>query len=39
MGYLFIAERLVVVDDHSIRATDSTMLKANGNVWHKSSYM
>ena len=35
MGYLFIAERLVV--DPSITATDSTLLKANGSVWHKSS--
>jgi hypothetical protein len=35
MGYLFIAERLVVVDP-SITAIDST-LKANGSVWHKSS--
>ena len=35
MGYLFIAERLVV--DPSITATDSTLIKANGNVWHKSS--
>ena len=35
MGYLFIAERLVV--DPSITAVDSTLLKANGNVWHKSS--
>ena len=35
MGYLFIAERLVV--DPSITAIDSTLLKANGNVWHKSS--
>ncbi len=35
MGYLFIAERLIV--DPSITATDSTMIKANGSVWHKSS--
>ena len=35
MGYLFIAERLVV--DPSITAIDRTLLKANGNVWHKSS--
>ncbi len=35
MGYLFIVERLVV--DHSITAIDSTLMKANGNVWHKSS--
>ena len=24
MGYLFVAERLVMVDDHSITAIDST---------------
>jgi len=35
MGYLFIAERLVV--DPSITAIDSTLIKANGSVWHKSS--
>ncbi len=35
MGYLFIAERLIV--DPSITATDSTLIKANGSVWHKSS--
>jgi hypothetical protein len=37
MGYLFATERLVV--EHSITAIDSTMLKAKGCVWHKSSYM
>jgi hypothetical protein len=35
MGYLFVAERLVV--EHSISAIDSTLLKAKGGVWHKSS--
>ena len=35
MGHLFIADRLVV--DPSITAIDSTLIKANGNVWHKSS--
>ncbi len=25
--------------DHSIIATDSTLLKAKGHVWHKSSIM
>jgi hypothetical protein len=35
MGYLFIADRLVV--DSSITATDSNLLKANGHVWHKST--
>jgi len=35
MGYLFIAEELVV--DPSITAIDSTLLKAKGCVWHKSS--
>ena len=35
MGYLFVAERLVV--DPSITAIDSTLLKAKGSVWHKSS--
>jgi hypothetical protein len=37
MGYLFAAERLVMVDDHSITAIDSTLVKAKGSVWHKSS--
>ena len=36
MGYLFVAEQ-AMVDDHSITAIDSTLLKAKGNVWHKSS--
>ena len=34
MGYLFVAEGLV---DPSITAIDSTLLKAKGHVWHKSS--
>jgi hypothetical protein len=34
MGYLFAAEGLV---DLSITAIDSTLMKAKGNVWHKSS--
>ncbi len=34
MGYLFVAEGLV---DLSITAIDSTLLKAKGSVWHKSS--
>ena len=36
MGYLFVAERLAMVDP-SITAIDSTLIKANGYVWHKSS--
>jgi hypothetical protein len=40
MGYLFITERLAMIDDHSIAtAVDSTLMKAKGSVWHKSSYM
>ena len=39
MGHLFVAERLVMVDDSSITAIDSTLLKAKGSVWHKSSMM
>ncbi len=35
IGYLFVTEGLVV--DHSITAVDSTLLKAKGSVWHKSS--
>jgi len=35
MGYLFATERLVI--EHSITAIDSTLLKAKGCVWHKSS--
>ena len=35
MGYLFIAEAVMV--DPSITAIDSTLIKANGSVWHKSS--
>ena len=34
MGYLFAAEGLV---DLSITAIDSTLIKAKGGVWHKSS--
>ena len=34
MGYLFVVEGLV---DLSITAIDSTLLKAKGGVWHKSS--
>jgi uncharacterized protein with PQ loop repeat len=34
MGYLFVREGLV---DLSITAIDSTLLKAKGHVWHKSS--
>ena len=34
MGHLFVAEGLV---DLSITAIDSTLLKAKGSVWHKSS--
>ncbi len=36
MGYLFVAER-VAVEDPSITAIDSTLLKAKGHVWHKLS--
>ena len=35
MGYLFVAEG--IGDDLSITAIDSTLLKAKGHVWHKSS--
>ena len=34
MGYLFVVEGLA---DPSITAIDSTLLKAKGSVWHKSS--
>ncbi len=34
MGHLFIIDELV---DPSITAIDSTLLKAKGPVWHKSS--
>ena len=34
MGYLFAAEGMV---DLSITAIDSTLIKAKGSVWHKSS--
>ncbi len=34
MGYLFAAEGLA---DLSITAIDSTLIKAKGSIWHKSS--
>ncbi len=34
MGHLFVADGLV---DPSITATDSTLMKAKGSIWHKSS--
>jgi hypothetical protein len=34
MGYLFVIDEIV---DRFISAVDSTLLKANGHVWHKSS--
>ena len=34
MGYLFVVEGLV---DPSTTAIDSTLLQANGHIWHKSS--
>ena len=34
MGHLFVVEGLA---DASITAIDSTLLKANGHLWHKSS--
>ena len=34
MGYLFVVEGLVNL---SITAADSTLIKAKGSVWHKSS--
>ena len=36
MGDICLLKRLVV-DDHSITAIDSFLLKANGHLWHKSS--
>ncbi len=36
MGHLFVVEGLV---DLSITAIDSTLMKAKGSVWHKSSIM
>ena len=33
MEYLFAADRLVMVDDHSTTAVDITLLKAKGSVW------
>ena len=35
MGYLFVKERLVA--DPAVTAIDSTLLKAKGHLWHKSS--
>ncbi len=35
MGYLFVAAEGMV--DPSIAAMDSTLIKAKGHVWHKSS--
>ena len=35
MGYLFVIEGMMA--DPSITAIDSTLLKAKGPVWHKSS--
>ncbi len=35
MGYLFVAADGMA--DHSVTAIDSTVLKAKGSVWHKSS--
>ena len=35
MGYLFVTEGMMV--DPSITSVDSTLLKAKGPVWHKSS--
>ena len=37
MGNLFAEEHLAMVDDHPVTAIDSTLLKAKGRVWHKSS--
>ncbi len=38
MGNLFVTEGMVMVDDlHSIAAIDTTLMKAKGSVWHKSS--
>src|SRR4051812_47706494 len=38
MGNLFVTGGMVLVDDnHSIAAVDSTLMKAKGSVWHKSS--
>ena len=34
MGYLFVTDRLV---DSSIAVVDSTLMKAKGPLWHKSS--
>jgi hypothetical protein len=38
LGNLFVTEGMVMVDDdHSIAVVDSTLMKAKGSVWHKSS--
>jgi Transposase DDE domain len=38
MGNLFVTGGMVLVDDnHSIAAVDSTLMKAKSSVWHKSS--
>jgi hypothetical protein len=37
MGYLFVAEHFAMVEDHPVTTIDSTLLKAKGHVWHKSS--
>jgi hypothetical protein len=38
MGNLFVTEDMVMVDDdHSIAAVDSTLMKAKGHLLHKSS--
>ena len=34
MGYLFVVEGMVNL---SIIAVNSTLLKSNGHIWHKSS--
>ena len=34
MGELFVRDKIV---DPSILSTDSTLIKAKGHVWHKSS--
>ncbi len=38
MGYLFVTEYMIMNEDaNSIAAVDSTLMKAKGSVWHKSS--
>ena len=34
MGELFVCEKII---DPSVLSTDSTLIKAKGHVWHKSS--